>query len=408
MSIGRPLAVLVLLALPASAHASGFLLYEQSASALARGGAAVAAPDDPSAAWFNPAAVAFLPRYGAAVSTAVVFPHTRFSPTDPAAEETRSDSKLGLVPSIFAHAALTDRVGLSLAVLAPFGLFVEWPDDWAGRERSLKTDLKVLMVNPSVAVRLSPRWSVAAGVSPIRGLVTLAIGLPPPNAETGRADLDGAAWGWQANVAGLFRAIPERLHLGLSYRSRTRLAFEGDAHFTGVAPGLREALFDQRVKATIIMPDVFAGGVMWRPLPRLELQAEIDWVLWSTFKELNIDFENPGTPFDVNIQRSAVKPLTGRLGAQWSWPDLGLVARAGVSYDQSASTRDTLAPSAPDSNRLGLAAGVGGQLGRYTADLGYLYAHFLPASAEGPNAQPEGTYHTGAHVIDVMLGVRFP
>jgi long-subunit fatty acid transport protein len=134
----------------------------------------------------------------------------------------------------------------------------------------------------------------------------------------------------------------------------------------------------------------------------------VDWVLWSAFKELYIDFENPGTPFDRGIKRSAVKPLTGRLGAEWRWPQLGLCARAGVSYDQSASTRDTLAPSAPDANRLGLAAGLGRDSGRYTIDVGYLYAHFFPASAAGPNARPEGTYRTRAHVIDVMLGVRFP
>jgi len=410
MSIRRPLAsltVTAVLALPLTARASGFLLYEQSASAVARGGAVVAATNDPSAAWFNPAAIAFLPAYGAAASTALVFPSTRFSPAA-GGDDTRSESKVGVVPSIFAHAAITDRVRLGLAVLAPFGLFVRWPDAWSGRDRSLKTDLKILMVNPSVAVRLGQRWSVAAGASPIRGLVALSLGLGPPP-DAGRADLDGGAWGWQVNVATLFRALPERLHLGLTYRSRTRLAFEGDAHFSGAPPGLRDVFQDQRVKATVVLPDVFAGGVMWRPIPRLELDAEVDWVLWSAFEELRLDFQNPGSAtLDRSIQRSAVRPLTGRLGVQWSWPQLGLCARGGVSYDQSASTRDTLAPSAPDADRLGLAAGLGWQIARYTVDVGYLYAHFFPATAAGPNAQPEGTYRTRAHVIDVMLGVRFP
>jgi long-chain fatty acid transport protein len=408
MSMRRPLAsltVLAVLAPPAIARGSGFLLYEQSAPALAKGGAVVAATNDPSAAWFNPAALAYQPRYGAAVSAGVVFPHTRFSPAA-GGDDTRSQSKVGVVPSIFLHGAVTDRVRVGLGLLAPFGLYVKWPDGWAGAEQSLKTDLKILALNPSVAVRLHDKVSVAAGVSAIRGLVELSLALP--EAIGGRVDMDGGSWGFGANLAVLYRPLPQRLHLAATWRSRTRLAFAGDADFSPAKPGLDDALRDQHVKATIVLPDVFAAGVMWRPHPRLELDAEVNWVLWSAFKELYIDFENPGTPFDRGIKRSAVKPLTGRLGAEWSWPDLGLCARAGASYDQSASTRDTLAPSAPDSSRLGLAAGAGWQRGRYTVDVGYLYAHFFAATAAGVNAKPEGTYRTRAHVLDVMLGVRFP
>jgi long-chain fatty acid transport protein len=407
MSMGRPLALAVtaLLALPATTRASGFLLYEQSAPAMAKGGAAVAAADDPSAAWFNPAAVAFMPSYGAAVSTALVFPRTRFSPAA-GGDDTRAQSRPAVVPNLFLHGRVTDRVRLSLNLMAPFGLYVKWPDDWEGAEQSLKTDLKILALNPSVAVRLSDQVSVAAGASLIRGLVGLSLALPA--AIGGRVDMDGGAWGWSANLAVLYRPLPQRLHLAATYRKRTRLAFTGDADFSPARPGLEDALRDQHVKATIVLPDVFAAGVMWRPHPRLELDAEVDWVLWSAFKELYIDFENPGTPFDRGIKRSAVKPLTFRLGGQWDWPQQGLCARAGASYDQSASSADTLAPSAPDANRLGLSAGLGYQRGRYTVDLAYLYAHFFAATAAGANAKPEGTYRTRAHVVDVMLGVRFP
>src|SRR5204863_6772329 len=125
--------------------------------------------------------------------------------------DTRAQSRTSVVPGFFAHGALTERVHLSLAVMAPFGLYVRWPEGWAGAEQSLKTDLKVLMVNPSVAVRLGSRWSVALGASPIRGLVKLALGLPPPN--MGRADLDGGAWGFQSNAALLWKAVPGRLQV---------------------------------------------------------------------------------------------------------------------------------------------------------------------------------------------------
>jgi long-chain fatty acid transport protein len=405
MSTSRLVATLAVLLVPGAARASGFLLYEQSAPAIAKGSAVVAATSDPSAAWYNPAALAFLPGFGASLSTAVVWPRTRFSPAA-GGDDTRADSRPHLVPSLFLHGRVTDRVRAGLALLAPFGLYVKWPEGWQGAEQSLKTDLRVLAVNPSVSVRLHDRVSVAAGASVIRGLVDLSLALPSP-IPGGRADLTGATWGWGVNLALLYRPLPERLYLGATYRSRTRLAFKGNADFMPAAPsGLDAALVDQPVSATITLPDVFALGAMFRPHPRLELDAEIDCVLWSTFKELFIDFSNDGTPFDRHVKRSSVNPLTFRLGGEWSWPAWNLAARAGASYDQSASRKDTLAPSAPDSNRLSVGTGLGYQRGPFTADVAYLYAHFFPAEAAGPNAQPEGTYRTRAHALALTLGWR--
>jgi long-chain fatty acid transport protein len=396
MSSSR-LVALALLLLPATARASGFLLYEQSAPALAKGSAVVASTQDPSAAWFNPAALAYQPAYGAAVSTAVVFPSTHFSPAAGGAEVS-AQSHPSLVPSVFLQGRIVDRVHVGLAALAPFGLYVKWPDDWVGAQQSIKTDLKVLALNPSVSVRLHDRVSVAAGASLMRGLVELDL------APGVRADLNGHAWGVGGNLAVLWRALPERLHFGATYRSRTRLDFKGTADFTSPGPGY-VTYPDGPVSATIRLPDVFSVGTMFRPHPRLELDAQLDWVRWSTFKELDLDFADPGTP-DRRIQRSSVQPLTGRMGGEWSWPQWNLVARAGASYDQSASRKDTLAPSAPDATRLGLGPGFGWRRDRFTLDVGYLYAHFFPAQAAGPNAQPEGTYRTHAHVLDVMVGFR--
>jgi long-chain fatty acid transport protein len=401
MSSSR-LAALLLLLVPGTVHASGFLLYEQSASALAKGSAVVASTNDPSAAWFNPAAVSYEPPGGVAISTALVFARTRFSPAA-GGPDTWSISHPALVPSTFVQGRVADRVHLCAAVLAPFGLYVKWPENWVGHEQSIATDLKVIATNPSVAVRVHDRLSVAAGFSVMRGLVDLALGLPQP--PGGRADLSGSATGLGFNLAVLWRVLPQRLHLGATYRSRTRLALKGTADFTPLGPGFADILQDQKVQATINLPDVVSFGVMVHPHRRLELDAQLDWVRWNSFKELYIDFENPGTP-DRRIQRSSVQPLTARLGGEWSWPQRELVARAGASYDQSASRKETLAPSAPDARRLGVGAGLGWRHQELTLDVGYLYAHFFPAQAAGPNAKPEGTYRTHAHVVDVMVGFR--
>lgn len=382
---------------PQPAVGSGFLLYEQSARALGMGAAVSAGVRDPSAVWFNPAALAFMGSAGVTAAAAFVAPRTRFAPAGEGAE---AESRTGLrvVPNLFGHARVASRVQIGLGVYPPFGLAVDWPDGWVGAEQSLSTDLRVVAANPVVAVRLSEHLAVAAGASLVRGDVALATALPRP--PGGRADLAGGAWGAAVNAAVLWRPRPDALHLCAAYRSRTTLAFRGRADFSPETPGFEQMLASQGVSADLTLPDLATLGVMFRPHPRLELDAQVDWTRWSAFDELHIRFEQPA--LDRRIERSRVDPLTFRLGAEADVrPNVRL--RAGASFDQSASAVETLAPSAPDGRRLVIGTGVGLALGKIAADVGYAYAHFLPARAAGPRAKPEGTYRTRAHVLAITL-----
>jgi long-chain fatty acid transport protein len=403
--MGRALALsaglVVAMASPA-AQGSGFLLYEQSATALGKGSAMVASVRDPSAAWFNPAALGFVGVGGMALNTAVVMPRTRFTPRL-RGPDVESPSEPRLVPSIFAHLPLGSRVQASLALLAPFGLAVSWPEGWVGAQESLSSELTVLSVNPSLAVRLDDRVSLAAGVSVMHGTVSLALALPTP--PGGLAALAGDAWGVSANAGVLVRLYPERLHLGASYRRRTRLEFRGDADFSPMMTGYEAIFTDQKARAAITMPDVLAFGAMARPHPQLELSGEVDWVLWSTLRELVLDFDRPAT-LDRHIELGSVNPLSGRLGIEWIWPEPALAVRAGASFDKSSSRADSLSASAPDGDRVGVGAGVGWTFGRVSLDAAYFYAYFLPTRALGPNAHPEGTYRSNAHVLALTVAVH--
>jgi long-subunit fatty acid transport protein len=141
----------------------------------------------------------------------------------------------------------------------------------------------------------------------------------------------------------------------------------------------------------------------------VELGAELSQVRWSSFRRLRIDFEKDGTP-DFMLNRSSRDPLTARVGAESWLPRAPIALRAGISFDQSASTPDTLAPSAPDAHRLGLAAGLGGTLGRAKLDVGYLYTHFFAGEARTrsleSSAPPKGTYRTRVHALSLTLTLR--
>jgi long-chain fatty acid transport protein len=393
---------LLLAGAPATARASGFLLYEQSATALGKGSAMVASARDPSAAWFNPAAFGFVTWAGAALNTAVLLPRTSFAPRLPGAS-VESPAEPRLVPSLFAHVPLGDRVRMSLAMLAPFGLAVAWPEGWVGAQDSLSTALTVIAFNPSVALRIDDRLSLAAGLNVLHGSVSLSLALPMP--PGGVATLSGEAWGVGANVGVLFRVLPDQVHLGASYRSRARLPFHGNAYFAPQMTGYETFFTNQRASAVIDLPDVIAFGAMARPHPQLELSAEVDWVHWTTLSDLVVDFERPAT-FDRHIELASVNPLSGRLGIEWSWPESGLAVRTGASFDKSSSRADRVSASAPDGDRVGIGAGLGLSFGRVALDVAYFYAYFLPTRAFGPRAHPEGTYRASAHVVALTVAAH--
>jgi long-chain fatty acid transport protein len=397
------------LAAPVVARASGFLLHEQSAQAIGRAGAVTASTREPAAVWFNPAALAFLPGAGVSLTGTLAHSGTRFSPGSGGAD-VRSKTGFNVVPSVFAHVAVNDRIAVGFGVYAPFGLAVVWPDGWVGAQQSLQTRLYAVAANPVVACRLSERLALAAGVSAYRAGVHFLIDLPPE--AGGRADMEGSAWGLGWNLSAHFRLRPEVLHLAASYHSRATLDFEGDADFSPTNGVFADLFTDQPARTSVTLPDVITVAALWRPRPRLELALEVTHVRWSTFERLTIDFERGGTP-DIPIERGTGNPFTVRVGGE-TWLQRAPVAlRAGVFLDQSASSRDTLAPSAPDGHRLGLSAGAGYALGRARLDLGYLFAHFLPSESSAPQASPDkyppppprGTYRTRIHALSLTVTV---
>lgn len=392
----------LLLAPPGPARASGFLVYEQSAAAVGKAGAVAADDARPDAAWFNPAAVALSPHpAGASLSGAFAASSTRFSPQ---AGGPGTDAHPGryVVPGVFAHAALRDRLALTLALHTPFAFAVRWPEGWSGAEQSLETRFVVLAANPSLAVRLHPRVAVAVGGSLLRGSVDLSAALPPQ--AGGRGDLSGTAWGGGWNAAVFVRAIPDRLQFAVTYRSAARLGFAGRADFSPQDPAFALTYADQRARAQVTLPDLVTIAASGRPHPRVALSAEVNQARWSRFDRLIVDFEQGSTP-DRIIERDKRDPLAFRLGAELDLPAWAAVARMGVAHDRSASTPRTLAPSAPDSDRLLVATGGGWTHGHLTVHAAYLLAWFLPADARGPEGPP-GTYRSHAHVLAVSLTVR--
>lgn len=399
----------LLLGAPRSVRAGGFQLPEQSAEGLGMASAVSASTSEPAAVWYDPAALVFVDGVQASVGATAYLGDTHFTPLDGStgvdAEPTRQ-----VVPSLFVTGRIADRFALGVGVTVPFGLGVEWSDDWLGRDYGVESSLTVVDVNPVVAFRVLPQLSIAAGIDMMKGAVDLRRGLP--TSSTDRVRIAGDAWGVGVNAAVLYRIVPERFHAALTYRSRAKLELDGNADFEVMEPVFASRLFDQPGTAVVTLPDIITLGLMYRPHPSLRIGLDGNAVLWSTFDHVPIDFDDPATP-DAELDPDYHDAINVRLGAEWSTPLRGLRARLGLVVDPNAGPETGISPLLPDGDRLDASAGVGYRAGSFAVDLGYMLVLFLPEDARAPSdptrtpQSPQGTYRTTAHLIGLTLSGRF-
>jgi len=390
---------------PRASFASGFLIYDLSGEAIGRASAVTAETSEPAAVWFNPAQLPY--QEGASVSAGgvLVTARSKFTPADPAVATTDSKRGVFFLPTVFAAAKVNDRIALGMGVYTAFGIGIRWPDDWPGREAAISASVETLAFNPTFAIKLHPQFSIAAGFDAVRATVDFRNGLP--SIVGGDVRLVGGTWGFGGNVAALYRIIPERLHAALTYRSRVKLDFDGNADFSPANPDFDRMLPDQPGTASITLPDIFTAGVMGRVMPNLTLEVDANLTLWQTYKEIDIRFSNPATP-NRTLRPDGHAALTLRAGADWALARVpGLHLRAGVIWDGSALPADGVGPGLPDSNRIDGTLGVGYARGMFKADLGYMLVTFLSADAKTGRESPEGTYKTTAHLVGLTLAARW-
>jgi long-chain fatty acid transport protein len=383
--------------------ASGFLIYEVSGEGIGRASAVSADATEPAAVWYNPANLVYMDGVSASATGMLVTSKATFSAAGGGAE-TSSERGNTFIPALFASARLSDRVAVGFGGFSTFGISIRWPSDWVGREAAIHAKLETLAFNPTVAVKLHQQVSVAAGFSAVRGVVDLTSGLP--TLIGGDVRLAAGTWGYGFNVASLYKILPERLHVALTYRSRVQLDFNGRANFNPANPDFLPVLPDQPGSASITLPEIITVGFMGRPRSDLALTFDVNVVLWSRFNRIDIDFQ--AAP-DRAIVPNGRDTFTLRGGVDWAvparWP--GLHLRGGLIYDRSAIPSTNLAPSLPDANRVDVALGAGYSRGCFRGDLGYLLVYFLPADSITGQEGPVGTYDSVAHLFGLTLGVSW-
>jgi long-chain fatty acid transport protein len=390
--LNRLAAGLVLAGCAHLAHASGFALIEQNASGLGNayaGAAAVAG--DASTVYFNPAGMTLLPDSQVVVAGHLIKLKAEFSGT---VSQTIGGGQggdagdLSFVPNAYFAHRLSPDLHVGLGVNAPFGLKTEYDADWIGRLQAIKSDLKTINVNPSIAYNVSDQISVGAGVN----LQYLETELTNSAGPAGLAAVKGDDYGWGFNLGALWQLSPAT-RLGVAYRSEIDFDLEGDASFSALP------VLNGDVTAKTTMPDSASLSLFNRLSPAWDLLADVSWTGWSDFDELAI-YRTSGALLSYTPENWD-DTLRYSVGATWHTSEK-LSLRGGVAYDEAPVSDADRTPRIPDGARTWGAVGGQYRLGKASA-IDFGYAHLF-VNDPGLQSTANGTTLTGEYdsAVDIV------
>lgn len=410
----------------ATSHAAAFQLLEGNASGLGNayaGSAAVA--EDASTVFFNPAGMTLLPGRNVAFSVDLVRPSAKFHDQGSTAPPGQGIGGNGgdagdwaAIPAGYMTWQLTDRVFAGLGVGAPFGLKTDYSPDWVGRFHAVKSEIKTVNINPSIAFKVNDVFSVGFGVNfqridaDLTNLVTNP-GLAGSLAQ-GRIKGDDTAWGWNA---GVMWQVSDTTRVGAAYRSKVDYTLEGTARFTGlnatgnvVAAALTAGL-GGKVKADVELPDSATISVHQKISDRWAMMGDISWTGWSTLQQLQVDNVN-----GANVTTEELKWRdTWRVafGGTYAYTD-ALSLKFGLAWDQTPVRDTTRLPRVPDEDRVWVSFGVQWRPDASSAvDVGYahLFVKDAKVNNSGSSALLKGTlvgeYDNSVDILGVQYSTRF-
>lgn len=406
----RALPAILIAALSGAASAAGFQLWEQNASGIGTsyaGSAAIA--DNASTIYFNPAGMTQSP--GIQLSAGMTGVAPRFEFNDAASYGTGAAAGLSggnggnaggwaAVPNGYVAVQVAPDWFVGLGVSSPFGLRTEYEDaNWIGRYQALKSEVRTLNINPSLAWRVSDKVSLGLGLNYQKLDAELT-------SAGSRLTGDDTAWGW--NAGALFTLSPA-MRVGVSYRSALSYTLEGDASTAaGSTP----------VRANLRLPDTFILSVWQQVSDRWEAMGDLSYTNWSTLKSLDV------------VSRSSGAALGGETfnyddswriawGAAYKATD-ALKLKFGIAYDHTPTSDGYRSARLPDNDRLWLSLGAQWNAGAWgRLDVGYAYLYLrdpninqtttlrAPAGGVAGTSTLLGRYDDSAHVVGAQYSVGF-
>ena len=237
------------------------------------------------------------------------------------------------------------------------------------------------------------------------------------------ARLEGSADVAVGVNAGIMWDINSEWSLGMSWRSRMNMkvgsgraalsyvspetqqyltllnALSTMAGGSEVIPGLDRGTFS----AELPLPTTVTWGVSFRPAPKWEFAVDLQWVGWSAYEALNVEFNEKELGIDpIYSVKNYSNTLTFRFGGQYRACDW-LTARMGMYVDESPVSSDYLNPETPSMTKVSYTAGLSFRPRKFVSiDVAYCYVS--SADPERMGSYPIYSYQDNTKLESIFSG----
>lgn len=360
---------------------------------------------DASSMFYNPGGLALYEgKFSFSGGVSPIFAHQVFQKTG-ADYQARTDNPVSFPLYFYGAGKIKDFLAVGVAVYTPYGSTLKWDGGWAGRYLVQDISLRAFFIQPTVAYQYKDKFGIGAGFVYVTGSFELNRALPYNDNST--VNLQGKASNIGFN-AGIFYRPAEKLSIGVSYRSKIMMDVEdGDAIFV-VPPAIGGSVPEKNTfAAELPLPGNLDFGLAYQVSDNLLLAAELNWIQWSTYENLDFTFEENGELLDSSNPREYKDSFIPRLGAEYKLNDK-YVFRAGIYFDPTPTNEAYFSPETVSLNTIAFTLGASIMpVKGLSIDLSYLQLNGLEADKNYSPAEFSGTYKSVAFIPGIGLTYQF-
>ena len=322
--------------MPDKLGAVGFRLPNQDPEAIARGDAFAATADNPSAIYYNPAGITQLEGENLRAGIYAISPGVKY--TSPGGVTANVNSDFQPVPQVYFVSSLTNLpIAFGLGVYVPYGLSADWGNNTPFRTVAEKGSLTYICINPVIAWRVTPKFSIGIGPTINYSKASIDQGVFAIN-PSDQFSFNGDAWDCGFNAGALWQPHP-MLSLGINYRYATDMNYHGSSQFYPYASATPTS-------GTLHFPQFVVGGISFRPTAKWNLEFDLDWTDWNSVQQAVFTGTAFGNvPLNFYYRSSFIYDfgVTRQLGK-------GYFLSAGYIYSENSSPNQNFNPLIADAN----------------------------------------------------------
>lgn len=359
-----------------------------------------------SSIFYNPGSLSFMEqKYSLSAGVSPIFATAVFQAmsSDYTAE---TDNPTGTPFYVYAAAKITEDLSAGVGVYTPFGSSITWNPNWEGRTLIQKISLKTIYYQPTLAYKINEHFGLGAGLVIATGNVDLTREVPAP--VYGIFNMTGSTTALGYNIGGYVNQGD--FSLGVDYRSKVTMKIDnGDMGFTEIPSSLTQYFPESgKYSAELPMPANLDIGLAYNVNEKLKLAVEMNYVMWSIYDSLIIDFkENNEKLADSKNPRHYKNRMIYRIGGEYKINDK-FIARVGFYYDPTPTNKNYFTPETVSLNTVAFTFGLSIMpVKNLSIDLSYLQLEGLKEDRTYTPDNFGGTYRTRTFIPGIGIGYNF-